>query len=334
MQRRVFVILIIGMSIMPLASIFGVWYGGVFPNEVGGAIAGSERFIDVLKQENVSAWLHGHIGSRHTSDGVRVDKYGTAFINAASIIYYPESLFLIFENGERHVTVRSRNHEERRWNKHQDRYSFELEQPFNGSHDTNVIWVYSDTQPVNEDTWGDLETAIRDTNNLTFEPDAAFMLGDLVNEGRPEQFRSYNKRIRGSNLPRDDIYHLAGNHDFSRYFSGNLDIYREYVRGKLNYAVDIGNVRFILMSDRSNGITGHIKDETVRWWERNVVNEGGNIVTLTHQPLQDTTEGSEVSLLRFLENKERRAMIILPHFILISLGIFIAWFIADRKNSE
>lgn len=327
MRRLFFTLLVFGLTLGAFSSIFLVWGAGLLP-PISGGIIESQRFSSVMKNENTVAWFNGHIHSEHHLEGTRVDKWGTVFIDDGSITDKPESLFLIFENGSEKVIVKSRNHEEGKWNNLENKLSFYLNHPFelpaNWNKDNLIIWMWSDSQPVEEKDWKNLEKVIEDVDNQKMQPDMALVLGDIVDHGAIEDYKKMRNYLDNSKLPIENFYELAGNHDFGPYFTGTHKNYQQKLENDLKYTVKRGNVLFILMSDEHQGATGFLSDNTFNWWKDIVKDKqkNNNIITLTHQPIQGTTRGSEASILSFLKSN---LFVVLPIIIPLGMSIIIAY---------
>lgn len=195
-------------------------YGTVGGSETSsGSIENSERFVGVLKSYRVCLWMSGHVHQNHKSHSSIVTKWGTTFIDSGSIqrtnpAEKSASRLLEFKVGSGKVVVRSRDHTNRIWNSNLD-YSFNLTYDFrmeNTLKDTFAIWVFSDIQPRNEGEWGDFENVIEDSNrNISYE--IALVLGDLVARDSTINYERYLTCLSRINHPREELYHLAGNHE-------------------------------------------------------------------------------------------------------------------------
>ena len=330
MKKISYIILIMVLLIGAFSSVFLAWGGEVFPRVT--KMAESQRFTDELGNSNVSAWFSGHIHARHNSEDVRVDKDGVAFINNGSIYKYPESLFLIFENGKRKVTVKSRDHSKRKWNENlENRFSFYLNENFEYKEENLVVWSFCDVQPNNERDWEVFENTIKDVNSLNIEPDMAIAIGDLVDDGAKDDLERFKDYCENTEIPWENFYPLTGNHDFNPYFAGDLNNYKEIIRDEINYTVKRGNTNFIFMSDIGAGVTGHIDDNVFEWWKDLVKDKENNNLSYTHQPLVGTTQNS-VTTVRWMTSSARFLAIVMPNVILIFIGLFVAIGTAFRKN--
>ncbi len=293
-KKPIFTLMILSLMLLPIGSIMLAGESNILPPLSTGAIVDSERFTNVLKEENVDAWIYGHIHSEHSMEKVQVEKWGTKFIEDGSINEKPESLLLIFEKGEEFVKVKSRDHSEGEWN-NLDKFSFRLKYPFtwDKGKENLRVWVWSDSQPTNERDWERLESAIEDADE-NIRPDISLVPGDLVDHGAEEEFRKIKKYLDNSELPLENFFETAGNHEFEPYFTGDHSNYQKYIENDLIYNMNIGNLLFIFMRDERPGTPGNIGDETFQWWEGLVKNnqENFNIITLSHHPPAKTTRGS------------------------------------------
>lgn len=324
MKRIIFITLIVGLTIAAFGSIFAVWTTGLLPR-VGGGIVDSQRFSDVLKEEDMSAWIHGHHHSDHSVENVRGDRWETTFIDDGSIVDHPESLFLIFENGKRKVTVKSRNHGTSEWNENlKKKFSFSLDYNFDYAKDNLIVWIFSDIQPTKQKHWETLENSIEDVNRLNIKPDMALIPGDLVDHGAIKNYQKLKNYLDNSNIPVENFYELAGNHDFNPYLTGDHSNYQKIIENDLDYTVKRGNIMFILISDDKQGSTGVIDNESFKWWESTVKKHqtNTNLITLAHHPIKGTTRGSYTGITDFLENN---LYFILPIIIPILISSIIAY---------
>lgn len=289
MRKATLPVLVICLMSLALASVGLAYWQEYLPTLDVSSFMGidNQQFAKVLEDENVSLWIHGHTHCLHSLPDTRVDRWGTTFIDDGSI--QPpdesESLLLIFRENKRKVIVKSRDHFNRVWNKLENKFSFELDHPFEGKPELRV-WVWSDSQPVTSANWGALERAIVDANDM--QVDFCLLGGDLVDHG--EDFEKFKEYLKKSDIPLDNFYSLAGNHEYYPYFTGDLSNYRNKIRDNIRYAIKRGNLLFIFMSDEQPGAPGEIGDDTFEWWENLVEhNQNINIITLTHQPLRGTT---------------------------------------------
>ncbi len=166
-----------------------------------------------------------------------------------------------------------------------------------------------------------------------FDWDTMLNLGDLVGGQRPPTDTDAStvlEQLSSSLLhPREVIYNVAGNHDasgpgeetqwwFRKYidptgentaFSGVDDSTRPYpVEGTWErYAFQVGNILFLMMSDRNDGgpsvgrgsrggyPAGAVTTETFDWWRQMVEsNQDKIIITGHHHVLRNTTVASDL----------------------------------------
>ena len=156
---------------------------------------------------------------------------------------------------------------------------------------TLKLWCFGDIQPLNAGHWTDFDNVITDILNIPF--DFSLVVGDIVDNGQTTaDFVTYLTALRNANNPRNDFYHLAGNHDYQS--NGTLDNYKEHMDNEHRYTLKIGNILIIVMSDEVQSVGGDISVETFDWWENLVVNnQDKNIIVVSHQPLFATTLGSD-----------------------------------------
>jgi|GEM_PF-2005641 len=288
LKRILFALLALGMILTAIGSLFAMENSGSL-RPAGGSIENSQRFIEVLEKENVDAWFQGHLHSPPQTIDTRVDKWGTTFIDTGCIRDNPPESFVVFlENNKEKVVVKSRNHENREWNNLENKFSSTLTNPYRGK--DLKIWVLSDMQPSSPKEWKNFQKAIKDANQ-NLKPDLAIIPGDLVTYGSKDQFKKFKNYIENLNVPRENIYTIAGNHDLT-YETGTKN-YRNLIENRLYYSIKRGNITFTLMSDeKMTDLWGTISDNTFEWWKKIVQTDNNNIITVTHEPLEGTTRGT------------------------------------------
>ena len=291
LKRILFALLVLGMILTALGTLFAMESSGTL-QPAGGAITDSQRFIEVLEKENVNAWFQGHLHSPHEASETRVDKWGTTFIETGAIINPPESLLVYLENGKEKVTVKSRDHDRGEWNDLENKFSFTLSKPYRG--ENLKIWIPSDIQPNSPEEWANFEIAIMDANQ-NLKPDFVIIPGDLVVQGTEKNFKKFKNYLENLKVPEENIYKIAGNHDLT--LENHDQNYKDLLENELHYSIERGNITFLLMSDEKRvGLWGTISDNTFNWWKETVQNDNNNIITITHQPLEGTTRGSEMGI--------------------------------------
>ncbi len=307
MEKKVIVAVVPLIVLLMVGSIVVAWQSGFMP-EIPVGVVEDDRFVEVFEEEDLDAWIAGHIHSDHQREETTVEKWDTFFADAGSIEAdetdrYAESLYMIFENGSREVTVKSRNHTLEEWNHElEDDYSFELGEPFEYEEENLKVWVKCDIQAVTEKEWDIYENSIYDANEV-MDPDFSLILGDLVDHGAEEEFERFLEYLEKTMLPLENHYALAGNHDFGpSYFTGDLANYEEYIvektatKEKLTYSIERGNLQFLILSDERPGVGGYISDESFEWWREEIEEapEDLNQITLAHHPIEGTVAGSEI----------------------------------------
>ncbi len=143
------------------------------------------------------------------------------------------------------------------------------------------IWAHSDIQPRSFPEKTHYETAVADIVKNVPDIYAAIVAGDLVH--RKDDARAYYewmaglRRVSGIHW----WYEIAGNHD-----QNDITNYLRYTGKPLHYAVSIGNMLIIFMSDEIRSAITEISDEAFNWWSDLVKNNQDKIiVTVTHGAL-------------------------------------------------
>jgi len=147
---------------------------------------------------------------------------------------------------------------------------------------TLTVWALADIQPRNGSHREAFEVAIEDVNDNIPDVDMAIVAGDIVNETVEEVFDWYIETRDGSYI--DEWYEIIGNHDLK---TDRGKLFREKLRGDVDYAVVKGNILFIFMSDSERGKATEISDEVFEWWKDLVINNQDKIIVVTtHAPLE------------------------------------------------
>ncbi|KJS00246.1 MAG: hypothetical protein VR65_08935 [Desulfobulbaceae bacterium BRH_c16a] len=143
-----------------------------------------------------------------------------------------------------------------------------------------VVWTLSDIQPPSPAERVQFEQAIDDINDHVDQVDLAVIAGDLLkSRSREEDFAWFLATRNRSKVP--DWYEIAGNHDVR---SGAR--FRRYFTSPPHYAVEVGNVLLLLISDESPASRTELSDETFRWWRDMVIAyQSRIIITVTHGQL-------------------------------------------------
>ena len=152
--------------------------------------------------------------------------------------------------------------------------------------DTVVIWAHSDIQARDAKERRQYETATDDVAKNIGYVDAAILAGDIVQGGSSgdidDDYRWFEKTRERAPVAR--WYEISGNHD-SRF----PDKYTQYIKKPLHYAVRMGNLLMIFLSDEDGKTSGsEISDRAFEWWKDLVIkNQDKIIMTVTHTNLDN-----------------------------------------------
>jgi predicted phosphodiesterase len=143
-----------------------------------------------------------------------------------------------------------------------------------------VVWMLSDIQPPTPAERVQFERAITDVNDHVGQVDFAVIAGDLLKSRSQDEDFSWFLAARDRSKV-TDWYEIAGNHDVR-----SEPRFRQYFPRPSSYAVEVGNVLLLLMSDESKASQTRLSDETFRWWREMVATHQDRIlVTVTHAQL-------------------------------------------------
>lgn len=161
-----------------------------------------------------------------------------------------------------------------------------------------VIWMLSDIQPVSPDRHFVFERAIEDVNTHVGQVDMAVVAGDLLkSRSREEEFEWFIATRNRSKVK--SWFEIAGNHDVR-----SLDNFRRYFPRPAYYAVSVGNILLLLLSDESPASETEVSDAAFVWWRDMVMrNRDRIIITVTHAQLRHSgLVGSFVSSRRIKDD--------------------------------
>jgi len=159
-----------------------------------------------------------------------------------------------------------------------------LDQPVKGDEGHDVvlrIWAHSDIQPRSIHEKYHYERAIADMLAGVPGIQMAIVAGDLVHrrDGAAEYHRWLVEQRRRSGIAY--WFEIAGNHD-----QNDIDSYIKYTGKPLHYAVSMGNMLFIFLSDEVRSAVTDISDEAFEWWRSLVAgNQDKILITITHGAL-------------------------------------------------
>jgi len=153
--------------------------------------------------------------------------------------------------------------------------------PVDGRARRLVMWMLSDIQPPTPAKRIQFEHAIDDVNTLAEQVDFAVIAGDLLqSRSQDEAFAWFLTTRQRARVP--VWYEIAGNHDVR-----TVERFRRYFRNPSYYAVEIGNLLLLLLSDERPSSETDISDQPFNWWREMVErNQDRIIITVTHGQLE------------------------------------------------
>ena len=147
--------------------------------------------------------------------------------------------------------------------------------------DRLVVWMLSDIKPATAAGRKDFEHAIADVRANVPEVDMAIIAGDLLkSRSTAADFDWFVETRNLANIPH--WFEVAGNHDVR-----NRKLFQRYFPTPPCYAIEVGNLRFLCLSDESKASETELSDRTFDWWQRQVREHSGQIlVTVSHAMLR------------------------------------------------
>lgn len=147
--------------------------------------------------------------------------------------------------------------------------------------DRLVVWMLSDIQPETAEARRDFERALDDVSRNVPGIDVAVIAGDLLQSRSTADDFEWFLAARGRvGIPH--WFELAGNHDVR-----NRELFQKYFPRPAQYAVGIGNVRLLLLSDEKPSSETDLSAAAFEWWKNQVRTHSDQIlVTVTHAPLR------------------------------------------------
>ncbi len=163
-----------------------------------------------------------------------------------------------------------------------------------------VVWMLSDIQPPTIPERVSFERAIQDVNDNVDQVNLGVIAGDLLKgRSQDEAFRWFLATRERSKIK--DWYEIAGNHDIR---SGTL--FWQYFSHPSYYAVEVGNILFLFMSDESTDSKTDLSDATFSWWRKMVIeNQDHIIITVTHAQLRQSGLLGSIVPSRVIAGSER-----------------------------
>ncbi len=141
--------------------------------------------------------------------------------------------------------------------------------------------MLSDIQPVDVAGRKDFECAVEDVRTHVPGIDLAVVAGDLLQSRSTEDDFEWFLRTR-ARAGISNWFEVAGNHDVR-----NRALFRRYFPVPDHYAIDVGNVRMLCLSDVASSSATEVSAEAFAWWQRQVRKPGDRILlTVTHAPLR------------------------------------------------
>jgi hypothetical protein len=146
---------------------------------------------------------------------------------------------------------------------------------------TLTMWLLADIQPPTPADRVSFERAVRDIAAAQPEIDIGVIAGDLLKARSGDEAFAWFLATRAE-APVRHWYEIAGNHDVR---SGAR--FRRYFPGPDYYAVEVGNLLLLLLSDQSTASTTDISAAAFTWWREQVrANPDKTIITVSHGQLR------------------------------------------------
>lgn len=144
-----------------------------------------------------------------------------------------------------------------------------------------VVWMLSDIHPKTTGDRQTFEAAVADMNENVGSVNMAVIAGDVLKSRSSVSGFNWLMQTRNrANI--SDWFQIAGNHDVR---SGK--IFNDYFPLPPYYAVKLGNLLFLCLSDTSVSSRTDISDAAFIWWEQMVIsNKDKIIITVTHAQLE------------------------------------------------
>ena len=162
-----------------------------------------------------------------------------------------------------------------------------------------VIWMLSDIQPKTISARKDFEHALADVAAHVPGIDVALIAGDLLmSRSTAEDFEWFIQTQNRAAIPA--WFELAGNHDLR-----NQKLFRQYFPKPAHYAVSVGNVLILMLSDETPSPETNISTPAFEWWKSQVLAHPDRIIlTVTHAPLRHSGLFTATVANRRIENSQ------------------------------
>lgn len=136
------------------------------------------------------------------------------------------------------------------------------------------------------DTSKFLRDAIETVKRLTVPPDAVLITGDLVNDGRPNQYE--HLRVLLGALDDIPLYLMPGNHDARAALRAEFPEHRELGRGETcDFAINIGALRLVGLDTVVEGEHGgNLRASQLEWLDNQLSKHAKRptIIAMHHPP--------------------------------------------------
>lgn len=135
------------------------------------------------------------------------------------------------------------------------------------------------------DTSSFLREAIDTVKSLTVRPDAVLITGDLVNDGRPNQYEHLRVLLAALDVP---LYLMPGNHDVRAALRAEFPEHRELGRGPTcDFAINIGALRLVGLDTVVEGEAGgNLSASQLQWLDDQLAkhNKRPTLIAMHHPP--------------------------------------------------
>lgn len=201
---------------------------------------------------------------------------------------------------------------------------------FSGTESTLVMWVHSDIQPHTPSQYWHYETAVKDMARHLTGVTMAIVAGDIVQFSKsPQDYEWFLKTREGARVPY--WFEIAGNHD-----AKDFPTFQKYFTRPLHYAVTVGNILIVLMSDEQNSPDTDISPLTFEWWKNLVVNNQDRIlITVTHAHLKESNLAASSIYTMIIKDGERFAEVLKKYRVdvWISGHTHMPYYVPGRTNA-
>jgi len=138
------------------------------------------------------------------------------------------------------------------------------------------------------DTSSFLRAAVETVRTLTVRPDAVLITGDLVNEGRPNQYEHLKVLLAPLVTAEIPLYLMPGNHDNRDSMRQVFPDHQELGKGaSCDFVADIGALRLIGLDTLvDNEAGGDLSENQLQWLERTLQQkpQRPTIIAMHHPP--------------------------------------------------